>query len=78
MLGKYFLMNDLTAEKFWYMFGLTADSDLSRNKFLDAMRRTFDSKEEKLWDHIWGKFDKGRGACNVGAIIRTLEKYECE
>lgn len=34
LLGKYFQLNDLDAEKYWFMFGLEPDMDISKNKFI--------------------------------------------
>lgn len=33
LFGKYFEVSDLDSEKFWFMFGLTPDSEISKNKF---------------------------------------------
>lgn len=60
------------------MFGLNAEAELSKGKFLEVMGKTFESRSDKLWEGFWGVFDKGRGSCNVGAIIRTFKKYEVE
>lgn len=42
------------------------------------MAISFESREEKVWEGLWGLFDKGRGVCNVGAIIQALSKYEVQ
>jgi hypothetical protein len=58
------------------MFGLNPDAEVSKGKFLEVMTKTFESKSDKLWEGFWNSFDKGRGSCNVGAIIKTFRKYE--
>ena len=58
------------------MFGLTAESQLSKNKFMELMKKTFETKEERTWDNFWGLFDKGRGSANVGNIVKLMKKYE--
>ena len=49
MFGKYFVASDLNAEKFWFMFGLDSEAEISKTKFLETMRKTFESKDDKTW-----------------------------
>ncbi len=39
------------------------------------MKKTFETKEEKGWENLWLMFDRGRGSCNIGTIIKYLQKY---
>lgn len=78
IIGKYLYHSDLDSEKFWYMFGLNPDAEISKGKFLEIMGKTFESKSDKLWENMWGVFDKGRGSCNMALIIRSFKKYEIE
>ena len=42
------------------------------------MGKTFDGPEaaEKLWEKLWGYFDKGRGVLPVAALSHEMAKYE--
>lgn len=40
------------------------------------MKKSFESKEEKMWDSVWDSFARNRETSNVGAIIKTFQKYE--
>jgi hypothetical protein len=44
-LGIYFKNNDLNSEKFWFINGVSADSDMSKTKFLEVMIKTFGGDE---------------------------------
>ena len=78
LLGKYFSINDLNAEKYWFQFGLNPESDISKSKFIECMAFSFESQDEKVWEGLWSVFDKGRGVCNIGGIINTFSKYEVQ
>lgn len=57
------------------MFGLSSDSEISKNKFIQILRKNFETKDEKEWENFWSMFDKGKGTCNVGSIIKIIKKY---
>lgn len=76
LFGKYLAVNDLNSEKFWFMFGLSPESEISKNKFEDTMKKTFESKDEKAWGPLWSSFSRDRDSCNVGLIIKAFQKYE--
>ena len=40
------------------------------------MKKTFDSKDEKLWETVWNSCGRNRDSINVGSIIKTFQKYE--
>ena len=58
------------------MFGLNEESEISRQKYTETMRKTFDSKDDKMWENVWDTFARNRDTCNVGVIIKALQKYE--
>jgi hypothetical protein len=76
LFGKYLAVNDLNSEKFWFMFGLNPESEVSKNKFEEIMKKTFESKDEKVWEPLWNSFSRDRDSCNVGVIIKAFQKYE--
>jgi hypothetical protein len=55
---------------------MTAEAEITKAKFLEIMKKNFETKDEKHWENFWSLFDKGRGSCNVGNIIKTLKRYE--
>jgi Ca2+-binding EF-hand superfamily protein len=60
------------------MFDLNKDAEISRNKFLEIMKKNFESKDEKQWENLWSLFARERDSCNVGSIIKVFQKYECK
>lgn len=58
------------------MFGLNPESEISKNKFEEVMKKTFESKDGKPWEALWNAFSRDRDSCNVGTIIRAFQKYE--
>ena len=60
LLGKYFYISDLNAEKFWFQFGLDGEAEISKTKFLESMKKTFDNREEKIWEPLWTAFARER------------------
>ena len=77
LLGKYFFNNDLNCERFWFLFGISPDSDISKARFIEVMTKTFEGGEQapKLWEKLWAYFDKGRGVLPVSALSGEMKKY---
>ena len=78
LLGKYFYNNDLNCERFWFLFGINPDADISKNRFIEVMCKTFEGPDElgRLWENMWNYFDKGRGVLPVAALSNEISKYE--
>ena len=78
LLGKYFFNNDLNCERFWFLFGINPDSDISKHRFIEVMTKTFEGPQgaDKLWEKLWNYFDKGRGVLPVTALSHEMAKYE--
>lgn len=63
------------------MFGINADSDISKNKFLEIIGKTFNSIQEQveLWEKVWNHFDTTqKGVLPVSYLIKELRKYEIQ
>lgn len=58
------------------MFGYESDLDISRGKFMEILKKTFESPDDKLWGNFWFYFGKDRDAVNVGSIVAAMQKYE--
>lgn len=78
LLGKYFHDNDLNCERFWFLFGLSPDDEISKNRFTEVMCKSFEGGDRagQLWQKMWDHFDRGRGAILVAVLCREMGKYE--